>query len=132
MKKTKQPTKNEMYLRIRDIIENARGNIARVVNFEMVRAYWSIGREIVVEEQKGGARAGYGEEVLKNLSRKLTIDFGKGFDASNLRNIRSFYLAYPKCDAVRHELSWTHYRILMRIENPQARSFYEIECVKSN
>ncbi len=74
----------------------------------------------------------YGEALLKNISVKLTIDFGKGFDESNLRNIRSFYLTYPKCDALRHELSWTHYRILMQVDNPNVRSFYEIECVKNN
>ncbi len=69
---------------------------------------------------------------MKKLSVKLTADFGKGFDQSNLRNIRYFYLSYPKRDALRHELSWTHYRILMRIEKPEARSFYEIECIENN
>ena len=69
---------------------------------------------------------------MKKLSIKLTADFGKGFDQSNLRNIRYFYLSYPKRDALRHELSWTHYRILMRIEKPEVRSFYEIECINNN
>lgn len=121
-----------IYGRIRKIIEDARGNIARTINTEMAMAYWQIGKVIVEEEQRGKLRAGYGEEVLKKLSVKLIADFGKGFDESNLRNIRYFYLSYPKCDALRHELSWTHYRILMRVEKPQARSFYEIECVKNN
>jgi predicted nuclease of restriction endonuclease-like (RecB) superfamily len=121
-----------VYERIRKIIENARGNIVRVINTEMVFAYWNVGREIVEEEQRGKTRADYGEAILKNLSVRLTGDFGKGFDESNLRNIRSFYLAYPKCDALRHELSWTHYRILMRVDNAHARSFYEIECAKNN
>lgn len=120
--------KQTAYDRIRVIIEQARGNIVRRVNTEMVLAYWDIGKEIVEEEQKGRKRAGYGKAVLKQLSVKLTTEFGKGFDESNLRNIRLFYLTYPKRDAVRHELSWTHYRILMRIEKPEARSFYEIEC----
>ncbi len=121
-----------IYDRIRKIIEDARGNIAHAVNTEMVTAYWQIGKAIVEEEQRGKSRAGYGEEVLKKLSVKLTADFGKGFDQSNLRNIRCFYLSYPKRDALRHELSWTHYRILMRIEKPEARSFYEIECIENN
>jgi predicted nuclease of restriction endonuclease-like (RecB) superfamily len=121
-----------MYSRIRKIIEEARGNIVRVVNAAMVEAYWQIGKEIVQEEQRGKARAGYGEAVLKKLSLRLTTDFGKGFDESNLRNIRYFYLSYPKRDALRHELSWTQYRILMRVEKPEARSFYEIECIKNN
>ena len=121
-----------VYERIRAIIENARGNIARAINTEMVMAYWHIGREIIEAEQRGKARANYGELILGRLSEQLTAEFGKGFDESNLRNIRQFYLAYPKCDALRHELSWTHYRILMRVVNLQARSFYEVECVKNN
>ncbi|MFA4888751.1 MAG: PDDEXK nuclease domain-containing protein [Candidatus Omnitrophota bacterium] len=121
-----------IYGRICKIIEKARANIARAINTEMVVAYWHIGREIVEEEQRGKTRADYGEAILRNLSDKLTADFGKGFDESNLRNMRHFYLTYPKCDAVRHELSWTHYRILMRLGNYQARSFYEVECIKNN
>ncbi len=121
-----------IYNRIRKIIENARGNIARAINTEMVVAYWYVGREIVEEEQRGKSRAGYGETILKNLSEKLTADFGKGFDESNLRNIRQFYLTYPKCDTLCHELSWSHYRILMRVEKEHARSFYEVECINNN
>lgn len=124
--------KRTAYDRIRAIIETAKGNIARAINNEMTIAYWHIGKEIVEESQKGKFKADYGKSILKNLSKKLTIDFGHGFDESNLRNIRQFYLAYPKCDALRHELSWTHYRILMRTDNPKARSFYEIECIKNN
>lgn len=120
------------YERVRKIIEYARENIARAINTEMVIAYWQIGKVIVEEEQRGKSRAGYGEEILKKISVKLMTDFGKGFDESNLRNIRYFYLCYPKRDALRHELSWTHYRILMRVEKPEARSFYEIECIKNN
>ena len=123
---------NNLYQRIYQIIDRARGNIVRTVNSEMVVAYWHIGREIVEEEQKGLSRAVYGQNILKALAERLSDDFGKGFDESNLRNIRSFYMAYPKCDALRHELSWTHYRILMRMEKPQARSFYEVECIKNN
>lgn len=132
MTKKKMQKSVDIYNRIRRIIESARSNIARTINFEMVRAYWLIGKEIVEEEQKGKNRAGYGKKLLENLAKKLTSDFGQGFDESNLRNIRQFYLIYPKCDALRHELSWTHYRILMRVDNPGARSFYEIECVKNN
>lgn len=131
IKKRVENTTNA-YERIRAIIENARNNIVHAVNTEMVLAYWHIGKEIVEEEQKGQKRAGYGESILKNLSERLTADFGKGFDQSNLRNIRAFYLTYQKCDALRHELSWTHYRILMRVEKPEARAFYEAECVANN
>lgn len=91
--------------RIRMIIESARGNVASAVNTEIVTAYWQIGREVIEEEQRGKFRAAYGESILKKLATKLTAEFGKGFDESNLRNIRYFYLTYPKCDALRHELS---------------------------
>ena len=121
-----------MYSRIRKIIENARRNIERAVNTEIVIAYWQIGKEIVEEEQWGKSRADYGKKLLEGLAKRLSDDFGKGFDDSNLWNMRKFYLTYPILDAVRRELSWTHYRILIRVEKPQARSFYEIECVKNN
>lgn len=107
----KKKSADDIYNRIREIIEKARGNVARTINTEMLVAYWHIGREIVVEEQRGKLRAGYGEALLKRLSERLNTDFGRGFDESNLRNIRQFYLSYPKCDALRHELSWTHYRL---------------------
>lgn len=121
-----------MYDRIRKIIEDARGNIARAVNTEMVAAYWQIGKVIVEEEQRGKIRAEYGQKLLEGLAKRLSADFGKGFDDSNLWNMRKFYQTYPILDAVRRELSWTHYRILMRLEKPEARSFYEIECIKNN
>jgi len=121
-----------VYVRIRKIIEDARGNIARAVNTEMVIAYWKIGKEIVDDEQQGKSRADYGRKLLEGIAKRLTDDFGKGFDSSNLWNMRKFYQTYPILDALRRELSWTHYRILMRAEKPEARSFYEIECVKNN
>ncbi|OGW84082.1 MAG: hypothetical protein A2987_05425 [Omnitrophica bacterium RIFCSPLOWO2_01_FULL_45_10] len=128
----KNQTEENIYSKIRQIIESARSGIARAVNTEMVRAYWLIGKTIVEGEQKGKNRAAYGEALLQSLSEKLTRDFGRGFDDSNLRYIRKFYLTFPIRDALRHELSWTHYRILMRVEKPEARSFYEIECVQNN
>ena len=96
---------DKIYQRIRAIIENARGNIARAVNTEMVLAYWQIGREIVEGEQKGRSRAEYGKKLLEGLSKQLTDEFGTGFHASNLWNMRQFYQAYPILDAVRRELS---------------------------
>ncbi|MEW6087479.1 MAG: PDDEXK nuclease domain-containing protein [bacterium] len=121
-----------IYDRIRKIIEEARGNVARAINTEMVIAYWQIGREIIEEEQKGNVRAIYGKKLIETLAKQLSVDFGKGFDDSNLWNMRKFYEVYPILDTVRRELSWSHYRILMRIEKPEARYFYEIECVKNN
>jgi len=129
--KSELQTQN-LYDRISKIIEDARGRLVRAINTEMVVAYWHIGREIVEEEQKGKSRAEYGERLLENLSKCLSEKFGEGFDANNLWKIRKFYQTYPILDSVRPELSWTHYRTLMRIDNPQARSFYEVESVKSN
>jgi len=143
---------NPLYERIRDIIEKSRGRALYAVNAEMVRAYWFIGKEIVEEEQKGKRRAEYGIKLLENLSIYLTEQFGPGFTVANIKNMRQFYLTYPKryalrsefeknhalrdksriLHAVRSELTWTHYRLLMRVENPQARSFYEIECTKNH
>ena len=82
----------------------------------MVEAYWQIGKSIV-EEQNGEERAEYGTGLLKELSNQMTRDFGKGFTVANLKNMRQFYLTFPNSYALRSELSWTHYRLLMRVEN---------------
>jgi predicted nuclease of restriction endonuclease-like (RecB) superfamily len=127
------PTKviDSAYQSIRNVLEQARASAYRAVNAAMVQAYWQIGRIIVEEEQKGKERAEYGSEMLKGLSQKLTKEYGKGFDESNLRNIRQFYIIFSNCDALRHELSWTHYRLLLRIEKENARSFYMLECISN-
>ena len=96
----------------------------------MVEAYWQIGKSIV-EEQNGEERAEYGTGLLKELSNQMTRDFGKGFTVANLKNMRQFYLTFPNSYALRSELSWTHYRLLMRVENENARQFYMEEAVKS-
>ena len=89
----------------------------------MVKAYWNVGREIV-EKQGGASRAAYGDGLMKSLAARLTVEFGEGFTISNLRNMRQFFHTFPKCYALRSELNWTHYRILMRIENEDARNYY--------
>ncbi len=104
------------YKSIKTVLEEARSSVYRTANFAMIQAYWHIGRIIVEQEQKGKERAEYGKGLLKELSKKLIRDYGRGFDESNLRNMRMFYLTFPKCDALRHELSWTHYRLLFRVE----------------
>ena len=83
-------------------------------------------------EQQGKARAKYGKQQLQTLSEQLTTEFGRGFDVRNLRNMRAFYLAFPKRNAVRTELSWTHYRRLIRIENLKARNWYMQEVIDQN
>lgn len=119
------------YRQIASILDAARERAYAAVNFAMVEAYWEIGRSIV-EEQGGKERAEYGEALLQGLAERLTADFGKGFDASNLRYMRQFYLAFPIRDALRHESGWTHYRRLSRIPDSEARMWYMNECAESH
>jgi predicted nuclease of restriction endonuclease-like (RecB) superfamily len=127
-----QPEAIALAGRIFTIIESARNRVRSVVDAEMVRAYWDIGREIVEDEQKGEKRAEYGKAVLARVSQELTARYGEGFNARNLRFMRQFYQSYQNWNAVRSELSWTHYRLLMRHDDAQKRSFYEIESVNNN
>lgn len=121
-----------MYSRIREILETARTSAYRAVNFAMVQAYWHIGREIVEEEQRGKQRAEYGAALIEELSQKLTAEYGQGFNKTNLWYIKQFYLVFKNLHALRGELSWTHYRLLLKIEKEKVRQFYLSECVQSN
>ncbi|OGV97064.1 hypothetical protein A2W24_06380 [Microgenomates group bacterium RBG_16_45_19] len=150
---------HKFYEAITEILRAARSNAYRAVNFTMVEAYWNIGRMVVEEEQQGKERAGYGKALMGNLSERLTLDFGKGFNASNLWAFRQFYLAFPilrtlcgesfetqisqqqKGDDVsvlsipsslRRELTWSHYRLLIRVEKPEARQWYMQEAAEQN
>jgi predicted nuclease of restriction endonuclease-like (RecB) superfamily len=157
-----------IYERIKEILELARASVARTVNTTQVTANWLIGREIVEEEQQGERRAGYGEQLLEDLSIKLTREYGSGFSVQNLRLFRQFYQTYPlliigskiryalssesepidrknekekghalsgeswEAGELNPNLSWTHYRTLLRVEKPEARAFYEIETIRNN
>jgi len=126
---------NNYIIDIKKILANARQNAYTSVNSIMVEAYWSIGKRIVEEEQNGFEKANYGESILKNLSVSLTEEFGKGFSYANLRNFRQFYLTYPdpmKCYALRSKLTWTHHRLIMRVDNKEVREFYIKECETQN
>ncbi len=120
---------NPFYQSIRQIILESRQKIAQTINFAMVETYWLVGKHIVEEEQNGKHRAEYGKEQIKELAEKLTQEFGSGFDRSNLLRMKNFHLLFPIRDALRHELSWTHYRQLLRLENPKARAFYVEEAI---
>ena len=155
---------DKTYKSIKTILDKARSKAFTAVNTAMVQAYWHIGKVIVEGEQRGKTRAGYGEYLIKELSERLTNEFGEGFDKRNLWFMRSFYLSFEivnavrsqstsqgKSDAVRHisapkqkshslrdklpvirpELSWTHYRLLLKVERPDARQFYLEECINS-
>ena len=119
-----------MFAEIRQILIGARQTAYKAVNFAMVTAYWNIGRLIVEDEQQGNTRAEYGKAVLADLSVRLTEEFGKGFTEANLRNMRQFYLFFPNCYALRSELTWTHYRLLIRVQNEAARVWYMNEAAE--
>ena len=117
---------------IKTVLEEARSNVAKQVNNELLNSYWNIGRIIVEYEQTVPERADYGKQTLKELSKALTNEFGKGFSRSNLQNMRAFYLLYPKCQTLSGKLSWSHYCELLSISDVDKRSFYEKEAVNSN
>ena len=122
---------NPMILEIRELLENARKNIARQVNTELLTTYWQIGRIIVEYEQKNGVRAEYGKQTLKELSKELTKEFGKGFSVSNIQFMRRFYQAYPIQQTASVKLAWSHYCELLTISDEGKRSFYEKEAINS-
>lgn len=142
---------NDLFLKVAELLQAAKANVARAVNQTMVYTYYEIGRMIVEDEQQGKQRAEYGKQVLKELSKRLTAEFGKGFSEDNLDRMKKFYLIYHTSPAVgegekdennavsisatplrKFSLSWSHYLKLMRIENPDERNFYEIECVANH
>jgi predicted nuclease of restriction endonuclease-like (RecB) superfamily len=113
---------------LRDLIQKARQRALRAVDVVQVQTCWEIGRHIIEFEQEGSARAEYGARLLQTLASSLAAEFGRGFDVSNLRHMRVFYQVFPIRDALRPELSWTHYRTLLRVENHSARQWYMNEA----
>ncbi|TNJ38853.1 DUF1016 domain-containing protein [Chlorobaculum thiosulfatiphilum] len=117
---------------LRELIQQGRQQALRAVDRVQVQTCWEIGRHIVEFEQGGQARAAYGKKLLPKLAESLTREFGKGFDTTNLRHMRGFYLAFPIRDTVRRELSWSHYRALLRVSNKEAREWYVHEAASQN
>lgn len=147
----KDPVRLGFYQEIADILRTARAKAYRASNFLMVEAYWNIGRMIVEEEQLNKGKARYGERLMVGLSSRLSEEFGKGYGKTNLFSMRLFFLCYPifhalrgkfitqtnssSCDdfsLLRSELSWTHYRLLLRVEKPEARTWYMNEAAEQN
>jgi len=115
-----------------ELIRQARQQAVRAVDTIQVQTCWEIGRHIVEFEQGGQTRAAYGKNLLTTLAKGLTAEFGKGFDATNLRHMRAFFLAFPIRDALRRELSWTHYRTLLKLDSDSARQWYMNEAATQN
>ena len=130
----KAEIKKVIYQEIYDLLHKARQNIISNVNSTMTKTYFLIGKRIVEEEQDGNKRAEYGKNLIKMLSEKLTKEFGKGFFQRNLEQMRTFYVRYsiPQTLSAEFKLSWSHYLILMRIEDIGTRNFYEIEAIQNN
>ena len=122
------------YKSIIQILKKAQEKVVRAVNNTMVMTYFEIGKMIVEEEQKGKKRAEYGRHLVTSLSQRLSSEFNKGFSLTNVKQMRSFYLAYSKGQTVsdQFKLSWSHYLKLMRIEDENERKFYEIEAVNQH
>ena len=123
---------DKLYANIRQVLNEARKGIVHSVNKTIVNAYWQVGRYIVEYEQNGVSRAEYGKNTLSMLSEKLKSEFGSGFTITNLKLMRQFYIAFPNGHALRDELSWTHYRSLLKVKNNDIRLWYMEECVREN
>lgn len=147
MKEIEKNKNIDFYNKIAELLRNARKTVVQAVNKTMVYTYFEIGRTIVEEEQKGKSRAEYGKQIIKELSQRLTYEFGKGFSVTNLQQMKNFYLIYGKQQTLSAKsqrvekqqtlsdefvLSWSHYLQLMRIDNIEERRFYEIEAINNN
>lgn len=130
------PMSTENYIQeIKTILTTARQKAYTVVNSAMIEAYWQIGRRIVEEEQRGEERAAYGEQIVKELSKALTVEFGKGFSYANIKNFKQFYLRFPdkeKGYTLCSQLTWSHNRLIMRLEDESARKYYLREAAEQN
>lgn len=123
---------NPLISDVKNILDTARSNVAREVNNELIVAYWKIGEIIVRYEQNDSIRAAYGEQTLKQLSKTLTAEFGKGFSVSNIQFMRRFYQEYKIQQTVSVKLTWSHYCELLSISDKNKRGFYEKEAINAN
>lgn len=123
---------NNLTNRIISYIEDGKKKISSTIDTTIVETYWKIGRDIIEEEQKGEERAEYGKKIIKDISNKLSEKYGKGYSSRNLRRMRQFYKIYPIWTTVSSKLSWSHYVILIKIEEKNKRKFYEIETLENN
>ena len=115
----------------RQIIERARSNAVRSVDFCRVQMYWNLGKRILEEEQDGKERADYGAYIVRKLAKNLEVEYGSGFGVRQLEQSRQFYKTYPIANTLRSQLNWSQYRKLIQISDPDKREFYELESVNN-
>ncbi len=132
MNKKMNKINKDIYSSIKELMDNARNKVAREVNNILIQTYWEIGRIIVEEEQGNSDRAEYGKQLVTDLSKRLTKEYGKGFSKSNLFNMRNFYLSFPIFQTLSGKLSWSHYCELLSISDDNKRNFYEKETINAN
>lgn len=125
-------SEDPLFQSVKEIIVQSREKVFRMANSTLLLTYWQIGKLIIEDEQKGKERAAYGKYTLKNLSKKLTLEFGKGFDYTNLSNMRKFYMVFPIIDALRQQLSWTHYRLLIKLNDSEKINYYINGSIQNN
>lgn len=123
---------NNLIEKIGDSYNSAKSKIVTAINSQMLNAYWEIGKHIVDFEQGGKQKAEYGKSLLTNLSKDLSLKYGRGFSRSNLNYMRLLYSKYPKCETLSHKLSWSHYYELLKVEDDLARAFYERQAISDN
>ena len=123
-----QATHETFYDDVRNIIIEARNNAVRSVDFQRVVMYWQLGERIFVEEQRGQDRAEYGEYLILNLSKQLETEFGSGFSKRQIERARQFYRTYPIASALRTQLNWMQYKLLIAIDDDYKREYYELEA----
>lgn len=121
----------KFYNKIQTLMNTAKQMVYQTANFIMVKTYWQI-RKMIVEKQGGEERAEYGKDLIKELSKQMTKDYGKGYTVSNLKYMKQFYLTFQNSHALRGQLNWTHYRLLLKVKNDKAREFYMNECIQVN
>lgn len=128
---TYSASENQLYEDVRAIIEEARANAIRSVDFNRVLMYWKTGRRVFEEEQKGAERADYGSFLIERLAQRLEPGYGSGFSKRQLHFSVQFYKAYPKVNALRSQLNWTQYRTLIQIADADKREYYELEAANN-
>lgn len=123
---------DKLYEKVKSVIEKNREKVFKTINFETVKGYWEIGKYIVEDEQHGEKRDLKVDALIKKIAGKFTNEYASGFDYNNVKYMKSFYINFPKIDALSDKISWTHYRTLLKVDNEKAKNFYINESIKGH